>query len=157
VKTLSDVDRGEVDLGPVTATVAELAALPRPPFIPNDRRARPVETTVYRVEAYLVGWSPQADGDIHLNLADLTPPHAMLIAEIPNPVCAGACNSGLSDYFRAARAELDAILSAANPNDEPIVVSVTGVGFFDRNHGQTGAAPNYIELHPVLHLVRLRP
>ena len=26
----------------------------------------------------------------------------------------------------------------------------TGVGFFDRDHGQTGAAPNNIELHPVL-------
>jgi hypothetical protein len=27
---------------------------------------------------------------------------------------------------------------------------VTGVGFFDRIHGQTGVAPNGIELHPVL-------
>jgi hypothetical protein len=27
---------------------------------------------------------------------------------------------------------------------------ITGVGFFDRAHGQTGAAPNVIELHPVL-------
>ncbi len=29
-------------------------------------------------------------------------------------------------------------------------VSVVGVGFFDFLHGQTGAAPNGIELHPVL-------
>jgi hypothetical protein len=29
-------------------------------------------------------------------------------------------------------------------------VRVTGVGFFDKIHGQTGAAPNGIELHPVL-------
>ena len=27
---------------------------------------------------------------------------------------------------------------------------VTGVGFFDFIHGQTGVAPNGIELHPVL-------
>jgi hypothetical protein len=27
---------------------------------------------------------------------------------------------------------------------------ITGVGFFDRSHGATGAAPNVIELHPVL-------
>ncbi len=27
---------------------------------------------------------------------------------------------------------------------------VTGVGFFDRMHGQTGVAPNVIELHPIL-------
>jgi hypothetical protein len=29
-------------------------------------------------------------------------------------------------------------------------VRVTGVGFFDFLHGQTGVAPNGIELHPVL-------
>ncbi len=33
---------------------------------------------------------------------------------------------------------------------EPTAVRVTGVGFFDRSHGATGAAPNVIELHPVL-------
>jgi hypothetical protein len=32
----------------------------------------------------------------------------------------------------------------------PTPVRVTGVGFFDRAHGATGAAPNVIELHPVL-------
>ena len=32
----------------------------------------------------------------------------------------------------------------------PVQVKITGVGFFDRAHGATGAAPNVIELHPVL-------
>jgi hypothetical protein len=32
----------------------------------------------------------------------------------------------------------------------PTPVRLTGVGFFDRAHGATGAAPNVIELHPVL-------
>ncbi|HYL73857.1 MAG TPA: hypothetical protein VEU96_06605 [Bryobacteraceae bacterium] len=32
----------------------------------------------------------------------------------------------------------------------PTAVRLTGVGFFDREHGATGAAPNVIELHPVL-------
>ena len=32
----------------------------------------------------------------------------------------------------------------------PVTIIVTGVGFFDFLHGQTGAAPNGIELHPVL-------
>jgi len=27
---------------------------------------------------------------------------------------------------------------------------VTGVAFFDYEHGQTGVAPNAIELHPIL-------
>ena len=29
---------------------------------------------------------------------------------------------------------------------------VTGVAFFDTDHGQTGVAPNAIELHPILGL-----
>ena len=33
---------------------------------------------------------------------------------------------------------------------QPTPVRITGVGFFDREHGATGAAPNVIELHPVL-------
>lgn len=32
----------------------------------------------------------------------------------------------------------------------PTKAAITGVGFFDRAHGATGAAPNVIELHPVL-------
>jgi hypothetical protein len=35
----------------------------------------------------------------------------------------------------------------------PTAVQITGVGFFDRAHGATGAAPNVIELHPVLKVV----
>jgi hypothetical protein len=30
------------------------------------------------------------------------------------------------------------------------MATITGVGFFDFDHGQTGVAPNAIELHPVL-------
>jgi hypothetical protein len=32
----------------------------------------------------------------------------------------------------------------------PTSARITGVGFFDRAHGATGAAPNVIEIHPVL-------
>jgi hypothetical protein len=32
----------------------------------------------------------------------------------------------------------------------PMAARITGVGFFDRAHGATGAAPNVIELHPIL-------
>jgi hypothetical protein len=39
---------------------------------------------------------------------------------------------------------------AAGQRDEPIVNRMTGVGFSNRQHGQTGATPNNIELAPVL-------
>jgi hypothetical protein len=34
----------------------------------------------------------------------------------------------------------------------PTLARITGVGFFDRAHGATGAAPNVIELHPALRI-----
>jgi hypothetical protein len=38
---------------------------------------------------------------------------------------------------------------------KPTKARITGVGFFDRAHGATGAAPNVIEIHPVLKIVWL--
>ena len=69
-----------------------------------------------------------------------------MIAEIPSPDCAGACASGRTEEFRKARA----VLTALPEEVARVIVVVTGVGFFDFLHGQTGAAPNGIELHPVL-------
>jgi len=37
-----------------------------------------------------------------------------------------------------------------NGNENIAKPRFAGVGFFDRAHGATGAAPNAIELHPVL-------
>jgi hypothetical protein len=34
----------------------------------------------------------------------------------------------------------------------PIVIEIVGTGFFDRLHGQSGMAPNGLEIHPVLSL-----
>jgi hypothetical protein len=38
---------------------------------------------------------------------------------------------------------------------KPTRARITGVGFFDRAHGATGAAPNVVEIHPVLKIVWL--
>jgi hypothetical protein len=58
--------------------------------------------------------------------------------------------------YAEARAVLETALQTPNPNDAPILLRVTGVGFFDYDHGQIGAAPNVIELHPVLRIEWLR-
>jgi hypothetical protein len=152
VKTLSDPGRNRVNFTPVTTTVAALAALPAPTSFPEAARLAPVEVTTYEVEAFLAGWHNAADGDIHLILADPANQQATLIAEIPSPECAGACASGLAARYGQARIAFEQLLKRSNPLDKPLVVRVTGVGFFDRPHNQLGAAPNCIELHPVLAL-----
>jgi len=156
VKTLSDADRDRVSLQAVPTTVEDLVAMPRPDSLPPDGRAAPVELTTFTVTGCLGAVSNEADRDVHLVLGGLVNPRASLIAEIPHPECAGVCESGLGGVYAAARAALDSIMDHGAPSvrchgDVPLV-TVSGVGFFDREHGQVGAAPNGLELHPVLAL-----
>ena len=156
VKTLSDADRDRVHLSPVDATVEELVALTRPRRLPANGRFEPVETTVYRVEGYWGAYDAvrrENDGDLHLVIFGLTNQRLSLIAEIPNPECAGACRSGLGARYAHARAAIEERLAhptADDKADKPIRIRLTGVGFFDHPHGQVGAAANNVELHPVL-------
>lgn len=151
VKTLSDPDRGLVDMRPIATSVESLAALPREAGGANSRGGDP-ERRVFRVRGFLGGSRDEKDGDVHLIVFGMTNQRVSLIAEIPDPRCAGACRSGLSTKYAQAREALAACLTKPNPADRPIVVDVEGVGFFDRNHGQVGRAPNVFELHPVLKL-----
>jgi len=158
VKTLSDPDRDCVSLKPVDATIEELTALPQPARRPSRGRVRPVECTVYRVTAHLAGWDSlmrgEKDHDVHLVIFGLGDQRAHMIAEIPDPSCSGACQSGLGGQFAATRAALlREVQDPGSPigrNPDSALVVVTGVGFFDFLHHQTGVAPNGIELHPVL-------
>lgn len=147
VKTGTDPQAAQVDLTQVTdTTVAALGAIAAPPVLPGTRIA-PVELTVYRVRATLTGFKMEADSDYHLILTDGT---ATMIAEIPDPACVGQSSPFLPG-IAAARAAFDAQYApTATFQNVSVPVTVTGVGFFDRPHGQSGMAPNAIEIHPVL-------
>ena len=149
VKTMSDPDRGLVEMHPIAASVESLASLPVEAGGANTRGGVP-ERRVFRVRGFLAGTKNEKDGDVHLIIFGMTNQRVSLIAEIPDPRCAGACRSGLSAKYAEAREALATCLAQPNPADRPIVVDVEGVGFFDRNHGQVGRAPNVFELHPVL-------
>jgi hypothetical protein len=148
VKTGTDPDARLIDLGSVTpATVASLDSLPPPPGLPQDSRIQMTETTVFRVRATLTRFKQEADSDYHLVLSDAG--HTM-IAEIPDPSCVGA-GSPLLGGIERARSQFDARYSPDGSFQAAgVTVTVTGAGFLDFLHGQAGAAPNGIELHPVL-------
>lgn len=146
VKTLSDADRNKVHFVPREVTVGWLASQRPPAHLPADRRVAPIETQTYKIRAVLVGYELEEDGDFHVVVADVGDPSKTMITEIPSPDCAGACASGHREEFQRARA---AIMGLPEPV-HPVTIVVTGVGFFDFLHGQTGGAPNGIELHPVL-------
>jgi len=149
VKTGTDPDASRIDLQHgVATTVAKLDALPAPVHLPRDRRIPPVETTVYRVHATLIAYKHERDGDYHLILRGRS--GQTMITEIPDPSCVGS-GSPLARGIARARREFNARFRAEDHyRHTHVPVTVTGVGFFDFPHGQTGVAPNAIELHPVL-------
>ena len=152
VKTGTDADSGLVSLAQVTPTIIPtLTALAAPATLPASNRVAPTETTVFQLTCTLVEFKAETDNDYHLVLSDGAG-HTM-IAEIPNPGCVGASSPFLS-AITSARSQFDAKYTATSSfKTVNVPVQVTGVGFFDFLHGQTGVAPNGIELHPVLNIV----
>src|SRR5438552_332418 len=150
VKTLSDADRERVRLhDTLNTTIEALVALQRPATLSPNGRADPVELTVYQLEARLLWLFTETDRDYHLVLASPRDTTITMIAEVPDPGCAGACASGFASVYAQVRQKLLDYLNSPQSVARPLV-RITGVGFFDYIHGQRGVAPNGIELHPVL-------
>jgi hypothetical protein len=149
VKTGTDADAGSIGLQSTTqTTIASLDAVPAPSNLPANNRVKPTETTVYQLHATLTQYKLEADSDYHLVLTDGAG-HTM-IGEIPDPTCVGS-GSPLLSSIQKARGEFDAKYTATGSfKTANVPVTITGVGFFDFNHGQTGVAPNAIEVHTVL-------
>jgi hypothetical protein len=149
VKTGTDADAGAIGLQSTTqTTIASLDGIPAPSNLPANNRVKPTETTVYQLHATLTQYKLEADSDYHLVLSDGSG-HTM-IGEIPDPTCVGS-GSPLLSSIQKSRGEFDAKYTATGSfKTANVPVTITGVGFFDFNHGQTGVAPNAIELHAVL-------
>jgi hypothetical protein len=151
VKTGTDADAGLINLQSTTqTTIAALSSLPAPTTLPANNRIQPTETTVFQLDATLTEYKLEPDSDYHLVLSDGS--GNTMISEIPSPNCVGS-SSVLLPGIQNARSEFDALYTATSSfQTANVPVIVTGVGFFDFLHGQTGVAPNGIELHAVLDL-----
>jgi hypothetical protein len=132
----------------VPANIFHLRSLPAPSSPPVTSRVRPVETSVYSVSAILLRYKYETDSDIHLVIADKG--GRTMIAEMPAPQCVGAS----SPFLPSIRYVRSKFTSQFHPSSSwhriNTPVTIAGVGFFDFKHGQSGVAPNAIELHPVL-------
>ena len=147
VQTASDPAAGRIDLAHVVATsVEEMTAKGAPATMSSESRIEPDELNVSVVNAVLTSYKREDDGDYY---AVLSSGGTTMVAEFPDPACVSA-TSPLLDQIRAARAQFDARLFADTAfRTANQLVTITGVSFFDSLVGQ-GAAPNGIELHPVL-------
>ena len=152
VKTGTDPNAGQVNLGSSSSTsIAHLRSLTAPNPIPSNSRVSPTETTQWVINATLIKYKLEGDSDYHLVIADSS--GRTMIVEIPSPTCVGA-GSPFFTGIQRARSEFNARFSATTSfKTTSTPVQVRGVGMFDFLHGQTGVAPNGIELHPVLNIV----
>jgi hypothetical protein len=147
-KTLTDAAENTINFTPVTQTVSQLAALTTPTPSTSMLRTGPVETTTYTTHCNITIKKAETDNDYHLVLSDGT---STVIGEIPDPTCSAAATSPYVNQFIAARNFIDAHIASGNVSSVNIgTVVVTGVGFVDPPHGQTGAAPNNFEIHPII-------
>jgi hypothetical protein len=132
IKTLQDRPR----LLPIRrTTIAWLVTRPAPEGVPAARL--PLERRIFQVVGAVTLVRPEDDSDLHVVLAARG---RQMIVEAPSPACTGRATPLRRRQMSQARQHVRLCAKAR----------VTGVAFFDTNHGQTGVAPNAIELHPVL-------
>jgi hypothetical protein len=178
VKVGTDTDATLIDpASGVPATIHEMVGLPAPQLPPgNDDKTRlPIERKVVIVQGRLVQFQHETgktgDDDYHLVITDdtldFTPggsgkPHGHgLVAEIPNPDCVAgeqgdpAVPSHFAQQLRDMRAKFDQQfphITGGWNEAGGLPVRITGVQFFDRQHGQVGRALNTVEIHPIFNI-----
>jgi len=115
------------------------------------------EVTTYRLKnVQLIGCRNESDSDMHLILADGTNAALTMVAEVPSTGPANECviEQGFGTPWKAqiaaARSAFLGATTCQTTYSPAKIVTVTGVGFFDDPHGQTGGSANGIELHPVV-------
>jgi hypothetical protein len=146
IKTGADPYTSSVSLVPKSTTIATLVALGAAGG--GTSRESPTETTLWELKDVTLSMIKlETDSDYHIVLSDGAD---TMIVEIPYPDCAST--SPWHCFISRARAEVDAKYTVGSPQYPAATVTVRGVGFFDYKHGQTGVAPNAIELHPVLQI-----
>jgi len=154
VKTLTDAAVSNVRFGSIkTTTVTRLRRLKAPAALKatTSRRAG-AERSVYRATVLLSSMRKEDDSDIHVVVSDPKLGGSMIV-EFPSSTCTAGGDKTERKSMGEARADLAAACGGeggATPATLTGTATITGVGFFDVIHGQTGVAPNGIELHPVL-------
>jgi hypothetical protein len=147
-KVLTDNLVSTINFTPIGTTIASLVSMPTPSPDPNMPRQAGVEDKTYSVVCHITIKKAESDNDFHLVISD---GWNTMVSEIPDPACSAAASSAYVNDFINARNFINANIAAGNVYNVNIPqVVVHGVAFVDPPHGQTGAAPNNLELHPII-------
>jgi hypothetical protein len=182
VKVASDPEAVDID----TANVIDINIADFNKLLPSEAIANSdefdrmqIEKRVYRIHGFVALYKLEPDGDYHLAIADATarvtrggrktrPTGHSFVAEIPRPKCfAGKygeypATSRFPSEIAATRQAFEQGVAGVNArriSPGSIPATMTGVVFFDFDHGQVGRGKSHkdangkrlvIELHPIL-------
>lgn len=147
-KVLIDSAAKTINFNPIEITVKEFVELPTPPPSTSMKRFAGVEDKTYKIITNVTIKKEETDHDIHLVLSDGT---NTFIGEIPDPLCPDAASSIKALEYKTAFEFVEKNIGKGDVKNIKIpLLELTGVAFVDPPHGQTGAAPNHLELHPIL-------
>lgn len=150
VKEGSDADRYRVSTTAINTSISYLRGKAKPTSYPRTRRISGPELHTFQLHAYLTQYKIESDGDIHLVLKDSA--GRSMIAEIPLGTCVPLASRWKSSIATARARFANALHATTSWHYVHKPITVRGIGLFDPPHGQTGAAKNGIELHPVIGL-----
>jgi hypothetical protein len=152
VKTLTDPDTSSISWTASTSSVREQVTLSKVTPHQDDPRL-PSERILYEITGLVTKYKLEDDGDIHIVLKD-NETDSTIVIEMPNPDCPSLQGTSFVTKYRDERDWF--VTHIGNPTSSfktlptPKQVTITGVGFYDFLHGQTGMAKNGREIHPVL-------
>jgi len=146
LKTLSDPLRKKVNLTARDTTLAAITSPAHPQRTPTTRDT-PFELQVWRLTAQITEFKREGDSDIHLILFDAG---SYGIAEMPAAACVPKKARARKAIINA-RKQFETACGKATSSWKQLgaVVTISGVGFWDKPHTQNPHAPNFAELHPV--------
>ena len=155
IKTLSDIDTSRINFKQIIpSTIHEQILFPKPSRLPNFRLPL-LETLIYTIDCYIIGYKLEADKDIHFIIEDPITKERM-VAELPSPLCSNIQKTSRYNLFVSLQNYVKNNIGKAttkfNYLKTPILVTMTGVGYFDFIHGQNGMPKNGREIHPILNI-----
>jgi hypothetical protein len=148
VKVFTDPSAGNLVLTPKPSSVTHIVGLTTPTPTSSMPRYDQVEDSVYTVVVNITEMRVEADSDWHLVITD---GKSTMIAESACPSCNSVIASPYISQITAVRNWIAAnIGNVQNTSLNVKNVEITGQAFLDPPHGQSGAAPNNVELHSIL-------
>jgi hypothetical protein len=155
VKTLTDTSVKYIDFTPRRSEVMDLINLPKPKKISNNQPRLPEECITYQVNCRILEFKKEDDGDYHLIIQDISDSCQTMVAEIVDPKCDTVKTSKYFKHFLFVREAFETC-TLSNGKVKRGIYKMVGVAFFDKLHGAEGAAPNGIELHPLIYFSKFK-